>query len=242
MYLSDVSTKEELTSDLFGVPMLVDKTASFTYEAKYFCEAPNTVIKFIAQKSDFGPHCFGVDPDNSSKLKNDVNAGGIVLPNKGYYKITFSTDPEDLSYSVTEFDPMTDADRPDLFTTNTSVDPGDGYVGVLGLIGKGFADCPNMSWSPAQIANYTDLQLKQDATYLYRWSATVALNGDVEFIIGPEHPWNWWPEPYWRFDRQNDPEKTVLKGGNNVDMTVSAKTTYEFVWDQYLNRARMIKK
>jgi hypothetical protein len=242
MYLSDVLTKDLLTSDLFGVPMLVDKTAPYTYEAKYFCEAPNTAIKFLAQKSDFAPHCFGVDPDNTSKLKNSVNAGGIVLPDVGYYKITFSTDPNDLSYSVTKFDPMQDPNRPALFVTNTSVDPGNGYVGALGLIGTGFADCPNMNWSPAQIANYPDLQLKEDATYPYRWTTTVALNGNVQFIIGPEHPWNWWPEPYWRFDRKNDPEMTILKGGDNVDMTVSAKTTYEFIWDQYLNRAKMIKQ
>lgn len=242
MYLSDVSTKDLLTSDLFGVPMLVDKTAPYTYEAKYFCEAPNTAIKFLAQKTDFGPNCFGIDPNNTSKLKNSVTANGIILPDVGYYKITFSTDPADLSYSVTKFDPMSDPNRPALFVTNTSVDPGSGnYVGVLGLIGTGFADCPNMNWSPAQIANYPALQLKEDATYVYRWTTTVALNGNVQFIIGPEHPWNWWPNPFWRFDQKNDPEMTVFEGGNNVDMTVSTKTTYTFVWDQYLNRAKMIK-
>ncbi len=241
MYLSDVSTKEELTSDLFGVPMLVDKTGAYTYEAKYFCEVPNTTIKFLAQKSDFGPHCFGVDPDNSSKLKNSTSANGIILPNKGYYKIIFSTNPENLSFTVTPFDPMTDPNRPALYTTNITTDDNT-YLGVLGLIGKGFADCPNMNWSPSQIANYPDLQLKQDPTYLYHWKTTFAVNGNVQFIIGPEHKSGWWPEPFWRFDRQNDPEKTILKGGNNVDMTVATKTTYEFIWDQYLNRARMIKK
>jgi hypothetical protein len=240
MYLSDVTTKDQLTSDLFGVPMLVDKTAAFTYEAKYFCETAGTVIKFLAQKSDFGPHCFGVNPNNSAKLVNDVNASGIVLSQKGYYKITFSTNPDNLSYTVTKFDPMTDPNRPDLFTTNNSVDPGNGYIGVLGLVGTGFADCPNMNWSPAQIANYPDLQLKQDATYQYRWTTNVALNGNVQFIIGPEHPWNWWPEPYWRFNSKSDPEYTILKGGNNVDLNVSTKTTYKLVWDQYLNRAKMI--
>jgi hypothetical protein len=242
MYLSDVATKDELTSDLFGVPMLVDKTAPFTYEAKYFCENPNTAIKFLAQKSDFGPHCFGIDPNNSSKLTNSPIANGIILSDKGYYKITFSTDPDNLSYSVTKFDPMTDPNRPTLFVPNNSVAPDQGYVGVLGLIGSGFADCPNMNWSPSQIANYTDLQLKQDAIYQYRWTTTVALNGNVQFIIGPEHPWSWWPEPFWRFDRKNDPEKTILKGGDNVDMNVSTKTTYQLIWDQYLNRAKMIKK
>jgi hypothetical protein len=241
MYLSDVSTKEELTSDLFGVPMLVNKTAAFTYEAKYFCETPNTPVKFLAQKSDFGPHCFGVDPDNSSKLKNSTGSNGIVLPNKGYYKITFNTNPDDLSYSVTPFDPMTDPDRPALYVTNITEDDNT-YLGVLGLIGSGFVDCPNMNWSPAQIANYPDLQLKQDATYLYHWRTSFAINGNVQFIIGPQHKSGWWPEPFWRFDRKNDPETTILKGGNNVDMTVSTKTTYEFIWDQYLNRARMIKK
>ncbi len=241
MYLSDVLTKDALTSDLFGVPMLVDKTAPFTYEAKYFCETPNTSIKFLAQKTDFTPHCFGVDPNNTSKLKNSVNTNGIILPDVGYYKITFSTDPANLSYSVTKFDPMSDPNRPALYVTNITTDDNT-YRGVLGLIGSGFADCPNMNWSPAQIANYPDLQLKEDVTYPYRWTTTVALNGNVQFIIGPEHKSGWWIDPFWRFDNRFNPEKTILKGGDNVEMNISTKTTYQLIWDQYLNRAKMIKK
>jgi len=243
MYLSDVSSASQLTSDLFGVPMLVNKTAPFTYQALYFCEAANTSIKFLAQKTAFGPNCFGVDPNNSGKLINSVNASGIVLPSVGYYKITFSTNPTNLSYSVSTFNPMSDPNRPDVFVVNANtVSSTDGSVAVLGLVGTGFADCPNMNWSPAQIGNYSELQLKQDATYPYRWTTTVALQGNVQFIISPQDNWNWWPSPFWRFDTSVDPEMTILNGGNNVNMNVPIKTTYKFTWDQYLNRAKMVQQ
>ena len=243
MYLSDVSSASLLTSDLFGVPMLVNKTAPFTYQALYFCEAPNTSIKFLAQKTAFGPNCFGVDPNNSGKLTNNVNAAGIVLPSVGYYKITFSTDPSNLSYSVSTFDPMTDPNRPSVFVVNsTVVNQTDGSVAVLGLVGIGFADCPNMNWSPAQIGNYPELQLKQDPTYPYRWTTTVTLQGNVQFIISPQDNWNWWPSPFWRFDTSVDPEMTIMGGGNNLNMTVPTKTTYKFTWDEYLNRAKMVQQ
>jgi hypothetical protein len=243
LYLADVTSKELLTSDLFGVPMLIKRTAAFTYEAKYFAEVANTPVRFVAQKGDFNPNCFGIDPANSQKLKNGQDALPIMLPDVGYYKITLSTNPDVLTYAVEKFDPMTDASRPALYQVENTVDPGSGsYVGILGLIGSGFPDCPNMSWSPAQVANYPDLQLKQNATYLYRWSTTVAVSGNVQFIIGPEHPWGWWPNPFWRFDTGNDPETTILEGGTNVNMTIGQKTTYKFVFDQYLNRAKMIAK
>jgi hypothetical protein len=245
LYLADVSTNAEFTSDLFGVPVLMDKTASYTYEAKYFAEAANTEIRFVAQKSGFAPNCFGIDPDNTSVLKNSSTSSlPIVLPSIGYYKITISTNPDILSYTVESIDPMTDANRPALYVVSNTQANLDNYtyVGVLGLIGSGFADCPNMNWSPAQIANYSDLQLKQDATYPYRWTTTVALNGNVQFIIGPEHPWNWWPNPFWRFNDGANPEYTIFEGGTNVNMTVSSKTTYKFIFDMYLNRARMIQQ
>ncbi len=241
MYLVDVSTVEELNSDLFGVPMLIDKTAPFTYEALYFCETANTAVRFIPQKASFTPVCYGVDPDNTSKLIKSSDAAGIVLPSVGYYKITICIDSTVLSYSVASFDPMADADRPDLYEQVLTDTGGSGYHGPLGLVGKGFVDCPNMSWSPAEVKNYPDLQLKQDATYKYRWTTTVKLSGNVQFIISPEHPWGWWQDPFWRFDNKPDPEYTILKGGDNVDINVATETTYKFVFDQYLNRVKMVR-
>jgi hypothetical protein len=240
MYIADVETAAELNSDLFGVPMLINKTDDYTYEASYFCEEANTKVRFIPQTTSFSPVCFGGDPDDDTKLINSSDADGITLSARGYYKITINT--EDLSYTVETFDPTTEDDAPDVYVVNNGSDVEDAdYIGVLGLIGTGFSNCPDMSWSPSAIASYDELQLEQDETYVYHWSTTVTVSGNVQFIIGPEHQSDWWPEPYWRFDRQNDPLKTKLNSGNNVDMDVDSETTFEFIFDQYLNRAKMIK-
>jgi len=88
MYLSDVMNEADLLTDLFGVPMVIDKKAPFTFQAKYYAEKANTEIKFIPQKTSFSPHCYGVDPNNAQKLINSPSlALPIVLPQKGYYKI-----------------------------------------------------------------------------------------------------------------------------------------------------------
>lgn len=50
MYLADVNNAEALTSDLLGVPMLIDHVGEFQYEARYYSKAPNTEIRFIPQK------------------------------------------------------------------------------------------------------------------------------------------------------------------------------------------------
>ena len=61
MYLADVNSAAELTSDVYGVPMLVDHVGEFQYRARYYNQKPGTGIRFIPQKTDFVPLCFGVD-------------------------------------------------------------------------------------------------------------------------------------------------------------------------------------
>jgi len=241
MYLSDVATVDELNSDLFGVPMVVDKTAAYTYSAVYFSSKANTQIKFLAQKTNFTPHCFGIDPSNSNKLINSAaKALPIILPEVGYYKILFNTNPDILSYSVQKIDPMADPNRPDLYVTNTSVAPDKGYVGPLGIAGEGFVNRPG--WSPAAIGTYPDMKFNQDPTYLYHWTTTVTVSGNVKFTLTPEHPWGWWPNPFWRQD-SNNAEKSVFGGGSNVTFAApSQATTYVFTFDMYLNRMKMVKQ
>lgn len=241
MYIADVSTVAELSSDLFGVPMLITKTAEFNYQAIYFNEKANTPVRFIPQKTSFKPACFGADASVDGKLVNSSESAGIILPAVGYYKITICTNPAVLSYNVEPFDPMADPQRPNLYQ-QVLTDTSGTYHGPLGLVGKGFADCPNMNWSTAEVKNYPDLQLKQDPDFAYRWSTTVKLTGNIQFIIQPEHPWGWWPSPFWRFDNKTEPEATVAEGGENCDITITTDATYKFVWDQYLNRAKLVKQ
>src|SRR5690606_24853263 len=102
LYLADVATDAELVSDLFGVPMLITKTAPYNFEGKYYAETPGTEIRFIPQTSSFNPHCYGLDPDDPTKLINDVaRAEPIILEEVGYYRIKL--DLQNLNYSVTSY-------------------------------------------------------------------------------------------------------------------------------------------
>ena len=229
MYLADVSTVTELNSDLFGVPMLIDKTAPFTYSGKYYAETDNVAIRFIPQKTDFAPNCIGLDPTNSTKLINDpATAKPIILPTKGYYNITFNL--QTYSYNVQKYTPT---DTP--FTTILT--GGADNVGPLSLVGVGFADYPGQSWNPS-----SGVILDADPNNAYRFTKNVKLSGSAQFIIAPQHPWGWWMSPFWRFDRSVDPEKTINGGGNNFNMNVATPTTYKLTFDTHLNRAKMVKQ
>ena len=235
LYLADVKTDAELVSDLFGVPMLITKTAPYNFEAKYYSEAAGTEIKFIPQTTSFAPHCYGIDPNDETKLINDPeNALPIVLDAKGYFKII--VDLEALTYSVEQYTPDTWYYEPKMEYPNDDSYIESEYVGKLGLVGKGFPDYPDQSW-----ATWASIPFDRDPENNYRFYKTIDMEGTVEFIFQPEHPWGWWPEPFWRFDRKVDPEATILKGGDNVAMEVPERTTYKVIFDSHLNRAKVIK-
>ncbi len=234
MYLADVETDAELVSDLFGVPMLITTTGSNLFEAEYYSAEANTEVRFIPQTSSFAPHCFGIDPSDSEKLIDSQDALPIVLPEVGYYRI--SIDITNLTYSYEKF-------TPDYwyFESQTEYPDDDDYIssswiGELGIVGKGFPEYPDQSWSTAN-----PITFDRDPENLYRFTKTLDIEGSVEMIFQPQHPWGWWPEPFWRFDKAVDPETTVLKGGDNVSMEVSVRTTYTITFDSYLNRAKAVK-
>ncbi|MFT3738102.1 MAG: hypothetical protein QM786_05050 [Breznakibacter sp.] len=229
MYLADVATDAELVSDLFGVPMLITTSGTNKFVAQYYSEKTNSEVRFLPQTTSFSPHCYGIDPDNNNKLVDSQDALPIVLPEIGYYRITIDVDA--LTYSVEKYTPT---DTP--YASNTSTTDDNLYLGELGIIGKGFPGYTDQNWSPK-----TAIIFDRDASNSYRFTKTLDMEGDVEFIFGPQHQSGWWPEPFWRFDRKVDPEATILKGGDNVDMDVSSRTTYKVVFDSHLNRAKVVK-
>ncbi|PRY98834.1 Ig-like domain repeat protein [Marinilabilia salmonicolor] len=234
LYLADVATDEELNSDLFGVPMLISKTAPYNFEGKYYAEAPGAEVRFVPQTTSFAPHCYGLDPNDPSKLINDPeNALPIVLDQKGYYLI--SVDLENMTYNVESYVPDDWYFEPKIENPDDDAYIETEYVGKLGLVGKGFPDYPDQDW-----ATWASIELERDPENNYRFYKTLDMEGTVEFIFQPEHPWGWWPEPFWRFDRKVDPEKTILKGGENVAMTVAVRTTYKVTFDSHLNRAKVV--
>jgi len=235
MYLTDVKNAAQLNSDVFGIPMLIEHTAPYTYRARYYSEAAGTEIRFIPQKTDFNPICFGIDVDDNTTLTDEPDRSlPIVLPTgKEYYEITFNTKTS--QYSFNTYKP---SDAPVAIGSMMYLDPANPDQGSIpleiGLVGSGLPNSGN--WDPA---NPYMLTQDPDNPYLFTAEVTLSAGNVVGFIIQTQHSWGWWPEPFWRWDRANDPESNVPNGGENPgnwNITTSGK--YIFKFDSHLLRSR----
>lgn len=236
MYLADVSTAVDLTSDLFGVPMLIEHSGEYQYTAHYYSAKAGTQVRFIPQKSSFTPICFGVDPNDETKLINDVNSKPIVLSEVGYYEIKFNVWTGE--YSVNTYVP-TDA------PVAETVAIGDDIVEMqVSLCGSGLPGVG--SWDTRDT-----FVLTRDANnaYLFYGEMSLTSNTVVEFTITPKDlvhsgdKGGWWVTPYWRFESgDNDSgenEYNTYNGGNNMSkVTVQTSGTYRFEFDSHLLRSK----
>ncbi len=92
LYLADVADEAALKSDLFGVPLVMDKIGSHTYQVVYYARSANIKVRFIPNKSTFAPVAIGKDPANTQKLITEgTKSLPIELGEKGYYRITVNT-------------------------------------------------------------------------------------------------------------------------------------------------------
>lgn len=227
MYLIDDPSPSKLTNDLFGVPMLIRKTASYTYEATYYASAPNAKIWFIPGKTALKPIMYGIDPANNTKLTGDyAKAQPIVLPGTGYYKINLHT--LNLTYAVTPL---------------AAPNPANAFAEVA-IAGQGFYDHPDMLW---QNVMPNLILLDKDPVNPYLFTKTVKLGvppgqtyTEASFIFTTNNGWT----NFWRFDNGKEPEATVPNGGNNGGGFPISGTpvTYKVTFDTYLNRAKFEKQ
>jgi hypothetical protein len=227
MYLTETTDPANLTSDLFGVPMLINKLGSYSYEATYYSSAANSKIWFIPGKTAVKPIMYGVDPANTTKLTGDfAKAQPFVLPAVGYYKININT--LNLTYTLTAL---------------PAPNPAGAYPQVA-IAGSGFFDYPTMNYSNV----LPDLILMdKDAVNPYLFTKTVKLGlpsganfSSCSFIFTTNNGWT----NFWRFDNGADPEMTVPNGGaNGGNFTITATpVTYKVTFDTYINRAKFEKQ
>ena len=237
MYLADVSNTAQLSSDLFGVPMLIEHTGVYQYRARYYNQKTGTRVRFIPQKTDFTPICFGISADNNAVFtSNPANAQPIVLNDVGYYQIDFNSVTG--VYNVQKYTP-TDAYFPQgqpMFLNGTS---GDTQPYELSLAGAGLPGVGNWSTS-------NPLVLTQSATnrYLFYAEMTLTAGTVLEFTITPKHNWGWWPEPFYRFENgspdSKENEYNTKNGGNNMSkVTVKSSGKYRFEFDTHLLRSKL---
>lgn len=250
MYLADVETAAELSSDVYGVPMLIDHTGEFEYTARYYNQKGGTKVRFIPQMTDFEPICFGPDAENSSVFNNDPGSSQpIVLDKVSYYEIKFNTKTG--AYSCNTYEPApitvklsgTEYTFPLTLNGTTTMDFGDGsgdQPAQICLAGSGLPEGAG-NWTTNQNAGAYILNQDAKNPYLLYREDTWEGGNTVEFTISQTHWWGWWPEPFWRFDNSDNNEKNVLNGGDNMKKTqVPATGKYRFEFDYHLLRSRII--
>ncbi len=238
MYLADVTSAADLTSDVYGVPMLIDHVGEFQYCAHYYNQKAGTPIRFIPQKTSFGPICYGVD-ESTNTITKGSSVKPIILDKVGYYEITFNIMTGE--YAVNDWTPTT---KKMTLNGTTTVDFNDGsgeQPAQICLAGAGLPEGFG-NWTTNQNANA--FILNQDANNPYRLYREMDLTegNEIEFTISQTHWWGWWPEPFWRFDGSDDNEANKLNGGDNMKKTrVPATGKYLFEFDYALLRSRIIR-
>ncbi|MFV0311165.1 MAG: hypothetical protein ACK5KN_05890 [Dysgonomonas sp.] len=249
MYLSDVATVAELNSDVFGVPMRIERTAAYEYKANYYCQKAGTEIFFLPQKSDFTPICFGIDPADNTKLTDDPDiAEPIVLTQANvYYEITFNVKTaiyKVKTYAIADaIDPV-----PHKFGSISLDTWGDGgswlqefYFGY-------------MTSNPREVSRFT-----QDATnpHLYYLANPLSLEAGqkMNFVFHNWHSDGWWNYCSWRVDNSDEPEIfnyygdyknpawTKPNGADNwAKPTVKQTGSYKLYFDAHLGRAKLVRE
>jgi hypothetical protein len=224
LYMADVADVASLNSDLFGVPIVMDKIGSHTYQLIYYAKTANINVRFIPDKTTFTPVAVGLDPDNTQKLITDgTKSLPLQLGDKGYYKITVNTLL--LTYNVETFTP-----------TGTPVNE-------VAIVGRGFYDYPNMNW---QNTLPDIILLDKDPANPYLFAKQVKLGtppGETytttQFILTTNNGWT----DFWRFDNGLSPELAVFNGGTNTDIPITTTpVSYLFVFDTFTGRVQAIKQ
>jgi hypothetical protein len=248
MYLADVATPDDLNSDVFGVPMRIERTAAYQYKANYYCQRAGTEIFFLPQKSDFTPICFGLDPDDPDKLADDPDvAQPIVLTQENvYYEITF--DVQAGTYAVSTY-PIAEAVDPIPHEFGSiSLDTwGDGgswlqefYFGM-------------MTSNPKEVTRFTQDAANPHLFYLEHISLTAG--EQMNFIIHNWHHDGWWNYCTWRVDNPEEPEVfnyygnfknsawTKPNGDDNwTKPTVKQTGNYTLYFDAHLGRGKLVRE
>lgn len=227
MYLTESTDPASLTNNLFGVPMVINKIGSYSFEAIYYSKAANSNIWFIPGKTSFKPIMYGIDPTNSSKLTGDyASAKPIIIPGIGYYKIDFNT--LTLTYSIQQL---------------PTPDPAKAFPQVA-IAGMGFYDYPNMYW---QNTLPDIILMDKDPVNPYLFTKTVRLGippgqtyNVAEFIFTTNNGWT----NFWRFNNGTNPEYTVPNGGSTGgDFPITnTPVTYKVTFDSYINRSKFEKQ
>lgn len=210
VYLADVTSAEDLNSDVFGVPMVCDHVGPFQYRVRYYNATAGTQVCFIPQKTDFFPICFGPDPDNEGFLGDNPETSGKINLDKGgvYYQFDFNTKTGAYSYktyTVAEaVDPIQNLHygQNDLNTWNdwNVADPWwqEWYFGPT------FNNPEKIEIRMTQDSNNPHIWVSED------WQLEAGEMND--WILHNWHSHGWWNCTSWRVDDSADPSLCAYYG------------------------------
>jgi hypothetical protein len=224
LYMADVEGDAALNSDLFGVPVVMDKTGAHTYQVIYYARNANVKVRFLPNKSSFTPVAIGLDPGNSAKLITDATKSSpIVLPTKGYYKITVNTLL--LSYKV---EAATATGTP---------------FNQVAIAGRGFPEVPTMNYQNA-LPNIILMDKDPANPFLFTKLVKMGIPAGqtyttTQFIFTTNNGWT----NFWRFDNRTGPEIAVFGGGVNAEFpATSTPVSYLLIFDSFTLRVQALKQ
>lgn len=227
LYLCDVASAAELNSDIFGVPMLIDHVGEYKYRARYYNEKPGTEICFLAQKTDFGPICFGPANDDPNTLGDDPNEVGRIKLDKGGVYYLIDVDTYNRTYTLSTY------------SIEEAIDPvmhlhyGGNDLDTWWGAGNGEEWWQEFYFGPAGGPGDIKQRMVQDSKNPHIFiveSWPLEAGEEMNFIIHNWHSHGWWNLAAWRVDNSSDPDK-FLYFGNRFPET-SHYTSNED-WFQY---------
>ena len=233
MYITEVTSNDGLTSDLFGVPYVTVPSVEAgedgnVFTARYYSTKANTKVRFLPQKGSFQPYTFGADPAVPGKivLGAGPDVDPIILPQVGYYEIKM--DLRDQSYTVKPYTPS-DVPFEQIYILGRGIFVGDTSVCTDNTNGS------SLCWHFK-----SGKPLVKDTNNSFLWTLDVSVADQPDdagangFILNA-NPIGW--APFWRVDNAADPDATVPGGGANYVFPDSALgKNYKVIFDTHLNR------
>ncbi len=213
MWLCDVKNEDDLSSDIFGVPVLCDHIGPFKYQIRYYNDKAGTEVSLLGQKGSFGPLCFAPSKENPSVLgdnPDEVNWIKLTQANT-YYLITFDTFNGTYStetYSVADaIDPVMhmhygDNDLNTWWDWNNEPWWQEFYFGPM-------SDGPHEVTKMTQDAKNPHIYILED------WK--ISKDDNLHFVIHNWHHDGWWNLATWRVDDSADPGKFMYYGNLHPD-------------------------
>lgn len=252
MYLADVATEAELNSDVFGVPMCIDHTGEYQYQAIYYNAQAGTEIFFIPTPGSFSVR-YGINSEDNTKLTNDPSLVQPLVLDEANVYYTININIWDLTYEIVGTYPVTEAQDP--------WDPAMTYgEECFDLWGDGSTFIPFTfgltSDNPTNVKSF--IQDETNPHLFYSDPIEMAAGETLHFIIHNYHTDQWWNAVRWCSISSTDldvfsyytqsasknPAYTGPTTGQDVwsDATATIAGTYRFYFDSHLGRAKLVRE